>query len=71
MVASNQSFVIFYGWNPSDSYLMTPPVKLEGGKLYHFRYSIRSAGTYDTERFGCQLWPGRRSYDLHFYPRSG
>lgn len=55
---SNQSFVIFYGWNPSDSYLMTPPVKLEGGKLYHFRYSIRSAGTYDTERFAVSYGQG-------------
>lgn len=55
---SNRSFVIFYGWNPSDSYLMTPPVRLEGGKLYHFRYSIRSAGTYDTERFAVSYGQG-------------
>lgn len=49
---SNQSFVIFYGWNPSDSWLMTPPVRLQAGKSYKFEYDLRSAGTYDMERFG-------------------
>lgn len=55
---SNQSFVIFYGWNPSDSWLLTPPVRLEAGKSYKFEYDLRSAGTYDMERFGTAYGTG-------------
>lgn len=55
---SNRSFVIFYGWNPSDSWLLTPPVRLSGGKSYKFEYDLRTAGTYDMERFGTAYGTG-------------
>lgn len=55
---SNKSFVIFYTWNPSDSWLLTPPVRLSAGKTYHFTYAIRTASNYDDERFATAYGTG-------------
>lgn len=49
---SYHAFSYFYSWtNNADDWLLTPPIKLEGGHTYKFAFDIRCGSSYDTEKF--------------------
>lgn len=57
--SSMNAFSYFYSWTENaDDWLITPPVKLQQGKVYKFAFDIRSGSSSGTEKFAAAFGTG-------------